>query len=729
NRVHDLGIPGAVDLATGSFGPQGAASAVVLTEDGTLHWLSHSGNDLQLQAVSKTQLPLKSVAGQTPRPQAIAVQAEKNAQANVLWVSTDTNALYSVSTDTLNGSIQEISAQPATHLTVGDLNGDSWPDLVLTQLNLVYPSATSSKPTPASVTVYWGSAQGPKKEAPLSLSIPNAQSTAIGDINGDGRPDLAVAVYQGKESLQAQSLLLLNPGGRGFSSTGLAVPTEGAEGVTITTLQPGTRPTAIFTHSQHRTLDDAVPLRLYWGVKGGFSRDTFVDIPNLSGYKSSAADLNSDGHVDMIVINGGDISEEASARAPDTGINIYWGGKTGDMKSPGPTQFAFARRDVLPEKHLGSINVADLNRDGYLDLILGAFESASRPDTELIIYYGTATGYNTERRVAIPVSGRSIGCLIADFNRDGELDIVVGAYTKNEVVVFWGKDGAHHADNKTILPYPAPIDLEAADFNGDGWLDLIVASYQDSVSQNHDTGSSIFWGGKDGWHQSRSQWLPGMTPLGLAVADLDGDGFLDLVSPHYHGELSREHLPSYIFWGSAAGFGAQRRTSLTVNSASEAIIADFDGDGRLDLAFAAHSVDPGHLLESPIFYNDGKRFENPKVQYLPAIGPHYMWVQDIGNIAHRRNEEHFDSRVFSWDERLRSGRIEVDAQTPFKSRVTVQIRTANQADGLTQAPWRDVARNTFNLQAEDRFLQYRLLLQSANGDAYPIVRKVEVSIK
>jgi hypothetical protein len=453
------------------------------------------------------------------------------------------------------------------------------------------------------------------------------------------------------------------------------------------------------------------------------------DIPNLSGYKSSASDLNGDGRVDMIVINGGDVSDETLDRAPNYGINIYWGGADGSIAGPGPNRFDASRRQVLHEKSLGSINVADLNSDGFLDLVLGTFEHENNPDAELVIYYGGASGYNREHRQAFPVKGRSTGCLIGDFNRDGFLDIVVNSYTANLLLTYWGSAQGFSDKNKHTMPYPAPSDLETADLNGDGWLDLLVASYEDPVTKNHDTGLSIFWGSSRGWRQPDSQWLPGSTPIGLAVADLDGDGFLDLVEPSYHGELSREHLPSYIFWGSQAGYLPLNRTPLIINSASEVVIADFDRDGKLDLAFAAHSVDAGHVLSSPIFFNDGRRFADPKVQYLPANGPHYMWVQDVGNLATRRNEECFTSRVLSWERAASAGRLHVEAALAFQSRVRSSVRSAADSAALAHAAWREVAADGFALPPTDRFLQYRLELISANGDAYPVVRRVEISLR
>ena len=58
---------------------------------------------------------------------------------------------------------------------------------------------------------------------------------------------------------------------------------------------------------------------------------------------------------------------DAAESDPTAGANIFWGGAGGfDLER---------RRTVLQERNLGSSNVADLNRDGYLDLVLGAFEA------------------------------------------------------------------------------------------------------------------------------------------------------------------------------------------------------------------------------------------------------------------------------------------------------------------------------------------------------------------
>ncbi|MDB6094991.1 MAG: hypothetical protein JWM32_2553 [Verrucomicrobia bacterium] len=726
-NYQDLGVPNAMEVVCGAFGPAHEFVGAVVTSEKVLLLSPDGPKGLKLGPA--IELPATKAGASRPRIRSFAGFSGRDPAADRLWVGTESDELYEVKPSLPQPSTRILRAGPAWHLAVGRLDDDAWPDLVVTNRKLVFPKGGVPPEAKPCVTVFWGGEDGINLERRKDLTIANAIAATIGDLDEDGHADLLVAVYQGDKTTQGSSLVLFGDGTRALAGTRAQVSTTGPQDVALARLKPGVPPTAIFTGSLRRTLDDAVPLRLYWGAKDGFSTSRMSDIPNLSGYKSSASDLNSDGFVDMIVINGGDVTDETLDRTPDYGINIYWGGPEGAIAGPGPNRFDASRRQVLHEKSLGSINVADLNRDGYLDLVLGTFEHASNPDAELVIYFGGPQGYRREQRQVFPVKGRSTGCLIGDFNRDGYLDITVNSYTANLLSTYWGSTQGYSDQNKTVLPYPAPIDLEAADLNGDGWLDLLVASYEDPVTKHHDTGFSIFWGSPTGWTQSNSQWLPGSTPVGLAVADLDGDGHLDIVMPSYHGELSREHLPSYIFWGSDTGFLPLNRTPLIINSASEVVIADFNHDGKLDLAFAAHSVDAGHLVSSPIFFNDGNRFQAPAVQYLPSNGPHYMWVQDIGNLYNRRNEETFTSHVLNWSDSCRHGRLQVTATASFGAQVRTLVRSSPDASSLEAAPWRKLTADSFDLAPADRRLQYRLELVSANGDAYPIVRQVDVQIK
>ena len=120
---------------------------------------------------------------------------------------------------------------------MGRLDDDEWPDLVLTSLKLYYPTDKLPEPLPATLAVLWGSSDGVDAAHPSTLAVPNAISAAVGDLNGDGRGDLAVAVHQGRVTTEALSRIFLGDGSRELSSiAGTPVPTTGAQGVTFAQL-------------------------------------------------------------------------------------------------------------------------------------------------------------------------------------------------------------------------------------------------------------------------------------------------------------------------------------------------------------------------------------------------------------------------------------------------------------------------------------------------------------
>ena len=185
-------------------------------------------------------------------------------------------------------------------------------------------------------------------------------------------------------------------------------------------------PRVVFCNANGGALYEKVPTLLYWGSTDGFRPDRHWRVPVNSGYEASSADLNADGYVDLIAINSGHVGE-ISRTDPHLGANIFWGGplKTSEesngVKLPADHVshgFDPTRRTVLREFSLGASKVADLNRDGYLDIVLGAFQHNDGEPEVLVVYYGMIEGFRRERRVAIPCPVQSTGAIVADYNGD-----------------------------------------------------------------------------------------------------------------------------------------------------------------------------------------------------------------------------------------------------------------------------------------------------------------------
>jgi hypothetical protein len=271
--------------------------------------------------------------------------------------------------------------------------------------------------------------------------------------------------------------------------------------------------------------------------------------------------------------------------------------------------------------------------------------------------------------------------------------------------------------------------METADLNGDGHQDLIVGSYEDGVTKSRDLGTHIFWGSGTGLKKWNAQWLPGFTPIGHCVADFDGDGHLDLFSPHYHANGTRESLPCYLFWGGPNGFSTSRRTELICDSAHDALAADFNRDGKLDLAVVCHARNGTHHTVSRIFYNDGKRFRKPRIKTLPTHGPHWMWQQDMGHVANRSWRQRYESSILSFDDPMRRGRMTAKVVRPDGTRIEFAVRTAETKQKLANSLWQKTGAAKFKINAGDRFLQYSATFHSDNGDRYPILDRVEIELE
>jgi hypothetical protein len=165
--------------------------------------------------------------------------------------------------------------------------------------------------------------------------------------------------------------------------------------------------------------------------------------------------------------------------------------------------------------------------------------------------------------------------LVADFDRDGKLDVVVACRDVDVVMLLRGNgDGSFaNAPPVTVLDESADAYVAGADFDGDGRPDLVDGSWEGArVVENRNVAG--------GWMGSNLFDYPS----GLAAADLDGDGRPDLVMPR----ANDTHIDISITAADGTP-GALRALATDGGPYVSAAAADFDGDGKADVALGADS--------------------------------------------------------------------------------------------------------------------------------------------
>ncbi len=601
---------------------------------------------------------------------------------------------------------RRIESPKVSSFAVADLNRDAICDVVLCQAD----EASNS------LQILWGDREGSFHAKPMTtLPIGYASCAAVADFDGDGKPDLAIGVNQTGDTWNAASDIFYGDGTGGFQPADRQIRTaRPAAVITVPPDKSGEPHRIVFCNTMGGRIFEDVPAQVYWGDKDGFAANRVTNYRSRSGFSSNAADLNNDGYPELIMMAA---VHAAKAESPFLGFNILWGSASGPQEEG---------RTVLAEYGLTSTNVADLNCDGYLDLVGTCNAEYNGEPERLVIWYGAEKGFAKERRIFFPLEKASWGVTIADFNKDGWLDIISAQNLNNSITLFWGGVDGFSSDRRVSWPSHSASDIRTADLNDDHWLDLIVTNYMVTGTLNHDYGTRLYWGGPNGFSPTNAQRLRGSAAFGPCVADFDQDGFLDINIPNYKWTEIRESIQSFLFWGSKKGFSDTDRTSLLIDSSSGSQAGDFNGDGKMDLALLAHTVDGSHQTLSRVYYNDGQRFASPQVQYLPTIGPHYIYRAEIGHIYDRKLRQSYESSIHHWEQPQSLGQITVDANIPGKSQLEIATRSASTESLLQEKDWLPVVENRFELSPDDRYVQYRLTFISDNGDRYPVVDRVEL---
>jgi len=226
-------------------------------------------------------------------------------------------------------------------------------------------------------------------------------------------------------------------------------------------------------------------------------------------------------------------------------------------------------------------------------------------DTRIIEVYSFTS-------VALPTGDGPIAAVAADFNRDGNQDLVIADQFADQATILLGNGDGTFSSHEMELG-DGPIYLEAADLDHDGLLDLVVANLIESTV-------SVLLGNGDGSFKHFKDYQVGTGPLSFAIADLDRDGDLDLaVVCDFSDEI-------VLLWGRGDGTFSKGNSlkDERLENLKSITFGDFDRDGNQDLAaVAADSANVG------IFLGSGERDFRPPLLFSTGPAPHLIRRADL----------------------------------------------------------------------------------------------------
>jgi len=407
---------------------------------------------------------------------------------------------------------------PRSPALVADFNNDGKADLVLIdrEFSFVYLQGYGDGSFRTAMNYYAERGNG---------SRPDGVAVATGDFNGDGIPDVVI----GNSNANANTgitVFLSNPDGSlqpgvSYSGTGTNYELEYV---------------AVGDFNGDGKLDIAAAdfyngvIQMFYGNGNGtfqvgpaFATDS---TPGANALELVAADLNGDGKLDLAVINN---HGTASAN-----VGILLNNGQGGFKPV----VNYALSNLATE-----IAAADLNGDQKLDLLVPLSGTSAAPGTAVAILMGNGDGtFKAESDLQL-VNGSNTfynpyAVAVGDLNGDGKPDLAVTIQdlahpdgpNQGIAIALGNGDGTFKAPTllpstlqNPVLDVPLPGYVKMIDLNRDGYLDLVYTNSEFSTV-------GVMYGNGTGSFYDPVEYPAGRAAFDLALADVNGDGAVDVVT-------------------------------------------------------------------------------------------------------------------------------------------------------------------------------------------------------
>jgi FG-GAP-like repeat len=479
-----------------------------------------------------------------------------------------------------------------TDLRLADFNGDGKPDVVCL-------AALSGDFGESYVTVLFNDGTGGlinRHDYPVGENA-NSGGIDVGDYDGDGHLDFAVAslmtgvhVYRntgnGEFALWAQMAVVLGPthiasadvngdgrldlviGNTDAAQVYLNNGTGFTPGVFLDNFPDSVQGIATGDFDKDGQPDFALTgrrLSVYRNLGGGgsFAKTAYLAGENQVGIKT--ADMDGDGNLDITVSN-----------YLANSVSVYSNDGTGHFPNKREWGVGWS-----PNSH----GIGDVNADGKPDIVAAASQ-LSQTTVNVVLNAGQR---NYIARRDYGMLGAAWGVGIADFDRDGDLDVVSPAAISNAdgPFIFYGNPDGTLQDGIQIENWGNnfPTDVAVGDFNDDSWPDFVTSIFSPGnrirVSINQGNGTFL----------PSVSYAAGGNPSGVGIGDLNADGNLDIVNSN----ASQFDNTISVFIGNGDGTFQPQVVVPVGFRPSDVLLADFDQNGRSEVIVT-------HFGSSAIYY-------------------------------------------------------------------------------------------------------------------------------
>ncbi len=320
-------------------------------------------------------------------------------------------------------------------------------------------------------------------------------------------------------------------------------------------------------------------------------------------------DVDGDGKDDVIV------AHQPTSTSPTATFDVLLSNGTGG--------FTFKGNNAITTNDLAGGTLYDVNGDGKLDAVI--VDSSLPGNVWTLIGNGDGT---FQAATSVTLNGQAGSSVVfGDFNGDGLLDFADNDYSTGQLTVYLATSATAYANGVSYTTASGVYDAcsnAAGDLTGDGEAEIVSSNcLLNTVTIYVNDGSGGFSTGTD-YAVATAPAVAGnvvyAAPWSATIADLDGDGKADIISTNYFAsDITVLHgngdgtvgTPSYGF--ATGGFPS-----------TPAIVADFNGDGLLDVLVADNVYSYSYMKG----YGDGT-FRSALDYYAPTTDNGEPYGQDI----------------------------------------------------------------------------------------------------